>query len=145
MLLVTASEPDVLLIAVGEMAEPCLQAAENLAKAGISTTVAAPVWVKPVPASLVELARTAGLVVVVEDGVRVGGIAALVALALAEADCHTAVRGMGIPARFLQSAKRAAILDQIGLSAAGIADSVQRWWEQFAHPSPTSEGNLAEL
>jgi 1-deoxy-D-xylulose-5-phosphate synthase len=123
-------EPDVLLVAVGTMSQPCVGAAEILAGAGIRAAVAAPVWVKPVPQGVVGLARSARLCVVVEDGVRVGGIAALVSLALADGGCITPVRSLGVPAQFLVHASRSSLLSQFGLTAQGIAEAVTAWLGQ---------------
>jgi 1-deoxy-D-xylulose-5-phosphate synthase len=63
-------------------------------------------------------------VVSVEDSVRVGGCGATLAQALTDAWVETPVRVHGIPQEFLQHAKRAAILDRIGLSAADLLRSV---------------------
>jgi 1-deoxy-D-xylulose-5-phosphate synthase len=126
-MLATPPQPEVLLVGVGTMAQLCLEAAGQLGESGISAAVAAPVWVKPVPEGLAEVAREVGLVVVVEDGIRVGGIAALVALALADAGCPTPVRGMGVPAQYLAQGRRSALMAAMGLTATGITESVTQW------------------
>ena len=46
-----ADDRDVLLVAVGAMAETCLEVAERCARQGIGVTVVDPRWVKPVPAA----------------------------------------------------------------------------------------------
>ena len=114
---------DVLLVAVGSMVETCLEVAERCAQQGIGVTVVDPRWVKPVPAELVRMAAGVRAVVVVEDGVR-GGVSGAVAQALRDARVGTPLRDFGIPARFLQHAKRAEVLTEIGLTAQDIARDI---------------------
>jgi 1-deoxy-D-xylulose-5-phosphate synthase len=116
--------PDVLLVSVGAMAETCLEVAERCARQGIGVTVVDPRWVKPVPDAVVAMARSHRCVVTVEDGVRAGGVGAAVAQALRDARITTPLRDFGIPARFLEHAKRAEVLDEIGLTAQDIAREV---------------------
>jgi 1-deoxy-D-xylulose-5-phosphate synthase len=119
-----SGESDVLLVSVGAMAPTCVDVAERLEAQGIGVTVVDPRWVKPVDPILVELARTHRLVVSVEDNGIVGGVGSVLLQTLNEARVETPVRLHGIPQRFLDHAKRAAILDRIGLSAQALARSV---------------------
>jgi 1-deoxy-D-xylulose-5-phosphate synthase len=119
-----SGESDVLLVSVGAMAPTCVDVAERLEAQGIGVTVVDPRWVKPVDPALVELARTHRLVVSVEDNGIVGGVGSVLLQTLNEARVETPVRLHGIPQRFLDHAKRAAILDRIGLSAQALARSV---------------------
>jgi 1-deoxy-D-xylulose-5-phosphate synthase len=73
---------------------------------------------------VVALAREHRLVVTVEDNGRVGGCGAALMLALSDAGCGRPVRTFGIPQEFLGQAKRAVILDEIGLSAQGLAREI---------------------
>jgi 1-deoxy-D-xylulose-5-phosphate synthase len=114
-------EEDVLIVAVGAMARNALDAAELLGGQGIGTTVVDPRWVKPVDPALAPLAARHRLVVTVEDNGRAGGAGSAVAQALSDAAVDVPVRTLGIPQDFLDHGKRAAILDAIGLSPAGIA------------------------
>jgi 1-deoxy-D-xylulose-5-phosphate synthase len=77
-----------------------------------------------VPEALVTMAREHRCVVVVEDGIRAGGVAGAVAQALRDARVTTPLRDFGIPARFLEHAKRAEILVEIGLTAQDIARDI---------------------
>ena len=79
------SSSDVLLVAVGAMAETCLDVAARCAREGIGVTVVDPRWVKPVPAALADLARDHRFVVTVEDNVRAGGVGSAIAQALRDA------------------------------------------------------------
>ncbi|MFF4774175.1 1-deoxy-D-xylulose-5-phosphate synthase [Microtetraspora fusca] len=119
-----SGEPDVLLVAVGSMAEVCLDAAALLDAQGISATVVDPRWVKPLDDALVPLAAEHKLVVVVEDNGRVGGVGDAVARMLRDADVDVPVRTYGIPQRFLDHAKRPKILAEIGLTGQDLAREI---------------------
>ena len=104
------------------MAATCVEVADRLADQGIGVTVVDPRWVKPVDPALVELAREHRLVVSVEDNGRVGGCGAvLLQTAQRRPGSTTPFRLHGIPQEFLDHAKRAAILERIGLTAQALA------------------------
>ncbi|HMM95159.1 1-deoxy-D-xylulose-5-phosphate synthase [Phycicoccus sp.] len=124
-------EPDdgdveVLLVGVGSMAATALTAAEKLAAEGHRVRVVDPVWALPVPDAVVDLARGARRVAVVEDNVVVGGIGSQIAQALRDARIEVPVDTFGIPRRFLDHASRGQVLDAVGLTpdavAAGLRD-----------------------
>jgi 1-deoxy-D-xylulose-5-phosphate synthase len=122
--LVRSGARDVLIVAVGSMAAPCVEVADRLRAQGIGVTVVDPRWVKPVDPALVELARAHRLVVSVEDNGIVGGCGSVLLQTLNEARVDTPVRLHGIPQRFLDHAKRAAILEEIGLTPQALARSI---------------------
>ncbi|OIV35562.1 1-deoxy-D-xylulose-5-phosphate synthase [Mangrovactinospora gilvigrisea] len=115
---------DVLVVSIGALAPMCLELAERLDEQGISSTVIDPRWVKPVNEGLPGLAAEHRLVVTVEDNGRVGGVGSTIAQALRDADVDVPLRDFGIPQRFLQHAKRATVLEEIGLTAPEVARSV---------------------
>ncbi|MFI7098920.1 1-deoxy-D-xylulose-5-phosphate synthase [Streptomyces sp. NPDC050161] len=115
---------DVLLIAVGVMAPVCLRAAELLADRGIGATVVDPRWVRPVDHALVQLAAGHGMVAVVEDNVRSGGVGSAVGQALRDADVDVPLRTFGIPDEFLPHAKRRELLADLGLTPEEIAGRI---------------------
>jgi len=117
-------EDDVLLVAVGAMAAPVLDAARLLTAQGIGVTVIDPRWVVPVDAALAGLAARYRFVVVVEDNGRTGGIGSLVAQHLADAGVPTPVKGFGVPQEFLDHGKRDQVLERIGLTAQDVARQV---------------------
>jgi 1-deoxy-D-xylulose-5-phosphate synthase len=116
-----ADGDDVLLVAVGAMAGLALEVADRAAAQGIGVTVVDPRWVAPVPAELVELARSRRLVLTVEDNGRHGGVGTAVSQALRDAEVDVPARDLGIPQRFLEHASRAQVLAEIGLTAQDVA------------------------
>jgi 1-deoxy-D-xylulose-5-phosphate synthase len=118
---------DVLVIAVGPMATCALDVAERLDDQGIGVTVIDPRWALPVSSDVVDLARSCRLVVTIEDNLRVAGFGAAVVEALQDAEVTTPVHVVGLPLRFLEHAKRAQVLEEVGLTAQQIArDVVER-------------------
>jgi 1-deoxy-D-xylulose-5-phosphate synthase len=119
-----SADADVLVVAVGSMAETALEVAERCAQQGIGVTVVDPRWVKPIPEAIVRMAAEHRCVVTVEDGVRAGGVGGAVASALRDARVATPLRDFGIPVQFLDHGKRAEILADIGLTAQDIARDI---------------------
>ncbi|MBY9073567.1 1-deoxy-D-xylulose-5-phosphate synthase [Nocardioides sp. WL0053] len=122
--LVRQGAKDVLLVGIGSMASTAVDVAERLSAQGIGVTVVDPRWVKPFDPAVVDLARGHRLVVSVEDNGIVGGCGSVLLQTLNEARVDTPVRLHGIPQRFLHHAKRAKILEEIGLTAQALARSV---------------------
>jgi len=102
----------------------CIDVAERLKAQGIGTLVVDPRWVKPVHPAVVDLARCARLVVVVEDGIRTGGIGASIDQAIRDEGISVAFRTIGVPDRFLDHGKRAEVLAECGLTAQDISRSI---------------------
>jgi 1-deoxy-D-xylulose-5-phosphate synthase len=122
--LVRRGDKDVLIVGVGSMAGLAVDVAGRLEDQGIGVTVVDPRWVKPVDPVLVGLARGHRLVVCLEDNGIVGGVGSVLLQTLNDAGVSTPVRLHGIPQRFLHHAKRAALLDELGLDAQDIARGI---------------------
>ena len=122
--LVRKGDKDVLLVGIGSMASTSVEVAERLVAQGIGVTVVDPRWVKPFDPAIVDLAREHRLVVSVEDNGITGGCGSVLLQLLNEARVPTPVRLHGIPQHFLDHAKRAKILDEIGLTAQKLARSI---------------------
>jgi 1-deoxy-D-xylulose-5-phosphate synthase len=122
--LVRAGAKDVLLVGVGAMASTSVDVAARLVAQGIGVTVVDPRWVKPFDPAILGLAREHRLVVSVEDNGVTGGVGSVLLQMLNEARIETPVRLHGIPQRFLHHAKRAKILDDVGLSAQKLARNI---------------------
>jgi 1-deoxy-D-xylulose-5-phosphate synthase len=119
--LVRNGTKDVLVVAVGAMATTAVEVADRLVAQGIGVTVVDPRWVKPVNAAIVDLARDHRLVVSIEDNGETGGCGAVLLQTLNAAGVTTPFRLHAIPQQFLSHAKRARILDQVGLTSQAIA------------------------
>ncbi len=125
--LASPADARVLLVAHGVFAHLAVEAAERMARQGIPCAVVDPVWALPVNPALVELCEAADLVVTLEDGGVSGGLGASLALACGRAGVWTPVRHLGIPQQFLEHASRAEILEDLGLTAQGVARTVVEW------------------
>jgi 1-deoxy-D-xylulose-5-phosphate synthase len=119
-----AGGEDVLIVAIGPMAQLALEVGERLRAQGIGATVIDPRWVVPVASSVVDLAARHRLVITIEDGIRVGGIGTRVRQVLREAGVDTAVDELGLPDEFIDHASREEILEGAGLTPAKIAQDV---------------------
>jgi 1-deoxy-D-xylulose-5-phosphate synthase len=115
---------DELVIGIGSMVPTALTVAEKLAADGRSVRAVDPVWALPIADSLVELARPATRVTVIEDNLVNAGVGTQLSLALADAGLSVPVRLFGIPKRFLDHASRGQVLEEIGLTADPIASSL---------------------
>ena len=118
---------DVLLVAVGPMATPCLQAARILSDNGFGATVVDPRWVWPINPGLVSIAARHRLTVCVEDGIAGNGIGAHLTRTVASDGAATQVRALGLPTEFIAHAPRDRILADCGLTGEGIAAACLEW------------------
>jgi 1-deoxy-D-xylulose-5-phosphate synthase len=115
---------DVLIVGIGSMAGVSVEVAERLVAQGIGVTVVDPRWVKPFDPTILDLAREHRLVASVEDNGRIGGCGSVLLQMLNEARIETPVRLHALPQRFFDHAKRAKILEEVGLSPRAIARSI---------------------
>ncbi|GAB3211826.1 1-deoxy-D-xylulose-5-phosphate synthase [Marinactinospora thermotolerans] len=136
----TGATEDLLLVAVGSMAQTCCETADRLADQGIGVTVVDPRWVKPLDPALVTEAARHRVVAVVEDNGRVGAVGDAVARALRDADLDIPVRTFGIEQDFLDHAKRDVILAEMGLTSQDLArkltETVARHTERSREDEP---------
>jgi 1-deoxy-D-xylulose-5-phosphate synthase len=128
---------DVLLVGVGAFATLAVDVAARLAPEGYGVTVVDPRWVRPVPVELVGLAARHRLVVVVEDGVRTGGVGSAVAQTLRDAGVDTPVREMGVEPDWYPHGTRNEILADLGLTAPAVAARIPAWLPGPRTPHPT--------
>ncbi len=122
---------DVLMISVGAMAALAVEAASQASWEGVGVTVIDPRWVKPLPQSLVAMAQRYTSIVVLEDGIKHGGIASSISELLRDAGIHVPLHSIGVPLEFLEHSKRNEILGDIGITAQNIARSVVEWSSSF--------------
>jgi len=130
-LLYRGETPDVLLISVGALANIALEAATHAKREGVGVTVIDPRWVKPLPASLLEIVVDYKSVVVLEDGIRHGGIASTFSEMMRDAGLATPIHSIGIPLEFIEHSKRSEIFQDLGITAQGITRSIVEWNSSF--------------
>jgi 1-deoxy-D-xylulose-5-phosphate synthase len=118
---------DVLLVSIGAMAAIAVEAASQAYREGVGVTVIDPRWVKPIPDSLMTMARRYKSVVVLEDGIKHAGIASSISEAFREAGLNVAIHSIGIPLEFIEHSKRSEILDDLGINAQKISRDIVAW------------------
>jgi len=139
---------DILLVSIGAFAAIAVEAAAQAYREGVGVTVVDPRWVKPLPKSLITMAQRYKSVVVLEDGIKHGGIASTISELFREANLNVPVHSIGVPLVFLEHAKRVQILEDLGITAQNITRSLVTWSssdlaidikEEMPHPSDENE------
>ena len=118
---------DVLLVSVGAMAAMAVEAASQAYREGVGVTVIDPRWIKPLPQSLVTMATRYKSVVVLEDGIRHGGIASTISEMFRDAGLQVPIHSIGVPLTFLEHAKRGQILSELGITSQQISLNIVEW------------------
>jgi 1-deoxy-D-xylulose-5-phosphate synthase len=118
---------DILLVSVGAFASIAVESAAQAYREGVGVTVIDPRWVKPLPKSLVTMAQRYKSVVVLEDGIKHGGIASTISELFRDAQLNVPVHSIGIPLTFLEHAKRSEILEELGITVQNITRSLVTW------------------
>ena len=118
---------DILLVSVGAMAGIAVEAAELAEAQGVRVTVIDPRWVKPLPSAIVNSADKFSMVVVLEDGIKHGGIASTLSEMLRESGSDVPVHSIGVPLEFIEHSKRTEILSDLGMTAPVVATSLVAW------------------
>ncbi|MEU7992594.1 1-deoxy-D-xylulose-5-phosphate synthase [Rothia amarae] len=120
----SSGQLDVLLVAVGAMVPLVLSVSESLEQQGVSSTVIDPRWVIPVPGSVVSAARDHRIVVVLEDGVKAGGVGSRIRQEMRSHSVDTALNEVGLPSEFIPHASRSEIFDEVGLTTEKITGDI---------------------
>ncbi|MTA03825.1 MAG: 1-deoxy-D-xylulose-5-phosphate synthase, partial [Actinobacteria bacterium] len=118
---------DVLLVSIGSMAAIAVEAASMAYREGVGVTVIDPRWVKPLPTSLITMSQRYKSVVVLEDGIKHGGIASSISEMFREAGLTTPIHSIGVPLEFIEHSKRSEILNDLGITAQNISRSIVEW------------------
>jgi 1-deoxy-D-xylulose-5-phosphate synthase len=112
---------DVALLAVGTMVLPAERAADQLALEGIRATVVNARFVKPLDEPLIlELVRTHGGLVTIEESATAGGFGAGVLELLANHGIALPCRVLGVPDRIFEQASQGRLREKAGLTIDGI-------------------------
>jgi 1-deoxy-D-xylulose-5-phosphate synthase len=123
-LLYRGESADILVVSIGAMAAIAVEAAAQAYREGVGVTVLDPRWVKPLAPAIITMAQRYSHVVVIEDGIRHGGIGSTLAESMRDAGVEVPVHSIGIPLTFIEHAKRAEILSDLGISAQQISRSL---------------------
>lgn len=118
---------DVLIISIGAMAQVAVEAASQAYREGVGVTVIDPRWVKPLPTSLITMAQRYKSVVVIEDGIKHGGIGSTISEMFREAGLNIPIQSIGVPLQFFEHGKRNQILEEIGITTQTITRSLVEW------------------
>jgi 1-deoxy-D-xylulose-5-phosphate synthase len=123
---------DLLIIAVGSMVKPSLDAAEALEREGKSVAVMDARFIKPLDRNLiVDRAAAIGKVLIVEEGVIAGGFGSAVLELLSEEGLYNVKTARaGIHDGFVEHGARAELLADLGLDSAGIAQRARDLLEE---------------
>ncbi len=122
---------DLLIIGVGSMVGPAVEAARALALDGISVAVLDVRFVKPFDRELIlERAAAIGRVLTVEEGVAAGGFGGCVLELFSEEGLQVQTARLGIPDVFVEHGTRAELLADLGLTAQGIAQRARAMFEE---------------
>jgi 1-deoxy-D-xylulose-5-phosphate synthase len=128
--LIHRGDGTVCLLAVGKMVEAAEEAAAKLAADGTDATVWDVRLVSPPDPDMLFDAASHGLVVTVEDGIRVGGAGTFLLDAMRGLPGIDRplppVRILGVPRSYIAQGKPDSILSDLGLDGPGIASAVSR-------------------
>ena len=118
---------DILLVSIGAFAAMAVEAAGQAYREGVGVTVIDPRWVKPLPKSLITMAQRYKSVVVLEDGIKHGGIASTISELFRDAGLNVPVHSIGVPLEFIEHSKRAEVLADLGITVQNITRSLVSW------------------
>ena len=119
--------PQVLIISIGSMAGLAIEVAQLAKSQSIEVTVVDPLWVKPIPSSLLKMCAGYSTVVVMEDGIKHAGIASTISEALRDSGIDCSLHSVGVPLEFIEHSKRAEILNDIEITPEAIVRQISGW------------------
>ena len=124
---------DIVFLAAGDMVGPCLAAKDLLAGEGIQAGVVNARFIKPIDAAMVrKIADSGAVIVTVEDHVLSCGFGSAVLECInAQKMMGVKLLRLGLPDQFIEHGSRSQLLDQFGLSAAGISAAAKEYFQQY--------------
>jgi 1-deoxy-D-xylulose-5-phosphate synthase len=112
---------DLLILALGSMVHPALEAASELERGSISVQVVNCRFVKPLDRKIGKWAKDVGNVLVIEENIRQGGLGGAVLELLNDLRIDgVRLRRIGLPDKFVEQGSIAILKEKYGLDAAGI-------------------------
>ncbi len=119
------SGKDVVLLAVGTMVQPALDAANRLTAEGVDAAVVNCRFLKPFDEAMLErIVQSSHLLVAIEEGTVTNGFGAYIGRVLADSHPDVRVVTIGVPDQLIEQAPRAEQLDSFGLTGPKIAQRV---------------------
>ncbi len=116
---------DILLVAIGSMVLPSLDAANALAERGINIKVVDARFVKPLDEELLlDLAADTKAIVTVEENVLAGGFGSAILELLSSRGIRKPVLNIGLPDRFIEHGPRSKLLEVVGLTSEGVSAKI---------------------
>lgn len=117
---------DALILAIGTMVAPALEAAVSLEKSGIRAGVINCRFIKPLDEALImKAAACAGAVITVEEHALAGGFGSAVAELLADRGLSVPIRRIGVPDEFIEHGTQQELRAMLGLTSDGIEAAVR--------------------
>lgn len=115
----------VVIIAIGSMVLPSIEAAKLLEADGVAVKVINARFVKPIDKHLIlRSIEEAKLVVTIEEGVLDGGFGSAILELFNQEGINIPVKRLGLPSKFIEHGKREDILAKYGLTAEQIAKNI---------------------
>ena len=136
---------DLTIIAIGSMVYPAIEAAEALAADGVECTVLNARFINPLDEKLIlDNAAKTGRVVTVEEHMISGGFGSR-ALALIEGAMPKGakIKTLGVPDTFVEHGVRSELLEMLGLTAEGIANSIREDFPEMFSKGAAVKGGAA--
>jgi len=126
---------DVIILALGTMVAPSLEAARQMASEGIEATVINARFAKPLDIELIlELATHIKRMVTVEENNLSGGFGSSVLNSLQEAGLNNVhIKTVGLPDEFIEHGSQAFLRAKYGLDAEGISQQVRSMFTPYNH------------
>ena len=120
-----------LLLALGSMVYPCLEAAKRLEKKGISLAVVNVRFAKPLDEELIlDMVRPDSVVITAEEAVSTGGFGSMVRALLDKHEMFDIrFKSIGIPAEIYPLGKSEQIKKMYGLDVEGLVNSIKKFYE----------------
>ncbi len=117
---------DAAILGLGNMLSMAIEAADELAKEGVSVAVINPRWIKPLDAELIlDTARRVRAFCTIEDHVLLNGFGASVIELLAEAKLHIPVARIGWPDKFIEHGSVEILREKHGITAMAAANALR--------------------
>jgi len=119
---------DLIIIALGSMVYPTLDAAGILENEGISAGVVNCRFVKPLDKRLIEWARSSGCrALVVEENIMQGGLGSAILELFNENEItDVSINRIGLPDRFIEHGPTKILREHLGLDSKGISDAARK-------------------